>query len=324
MALKSEPFVSVVTPVYNTEKYLAECIESVVNQTYQNLEYLIVNNCSTDSSLEIAQHYARGDKRIRICNNETFLDLMQNWNHAVSLISPESKYCKVVHADDWLFPECIARMVEIAEGNPSVGVVGAYRLDEDRVNLDGLPYPSTVVSGHKMCRWSLLGGPYIFGSPTSILLRSNLIRKRRRFYNESNIHADKEICFEVLKDVDFGFVHQVLTFTRRHNETVSTFSRRFDTYAIDNIAILKKYGPVYLDADEYQKRLSQLKRGYTKYLVKNIFDFREKAFFEYHKKALNKMDFRISVVTLLKYSLLELLDLKSNAKRIRSMITKVH
>ncbi|HID65334.1 MAG TPA: glycosyltransferase family 2 protein, partial [Anaerolineae bacterium] len=112
---KSQPLVSVVTPVYNAEPYLAECIESVLAQTYENWEYIIVNNCSTDHSLEIARHYAQQDARIHIHNNDEFLKQFQNWNHAMRQISPESKYCKVVHADDWLFPECLARMVEVAE-----------------------------------------------------------------------------------------------------------------------------------------------------------------------------------------------------------------
>ena len=66
MVLKSQPLISVVTPVYNTEKYLAECIASVLGQTYQNWEYVIVNNCSTDKSLEIAQRYVQEIPRIRV------------------------------------------------------------------------------------------------------------------------------------------------------------------------------------------------------------------------------------------------------------------
>ena len=53
---------------------------------------------------------------------------MQNWNHALRKISPNSKYCKIVHADDWIFPQCIEQMVSVAERNPSVGIVGSYGL----------------------------------------------------------------------------------------------------------------------------------------------------------------------------------------------------
>src|SRR5688572_27923951 len=97
----AQPLVSVLTPVYNGEKYLAECIESVLAQTYDNWEYVIVNNCSTDRTFEIAQQYANKDKRIRIHNNSTFVGCDTNGNIAFRQISAESKYCKVVHADDW-------------------------------------------------------------------------------------------------------------------------------------------------------------------------------------------------------------------------------
>ena len=113
-----KPLVSVVTPVYNAEKYLAECIESVLAQTYNNWDYVIVNNCSKDGSLEIANEYARQDSRIRVHNNTEFLSMVQNFNHSLLQISADSKYCKVLHADDLLLPECLMQMVALAEQNP--------------------------------------------------------------------------------------------------------------------------------------------------------------------------------------------------------------
>ncbi len=76
MATEKElPLVSIVTPVYNGEKFLAEAIESVLGQTYPNWEYTIVENCSIDHTLEIAQSYAIKDKRIRIYENQELLPL---------------------------------------------------------------------------------------------------------------------------------------------------------------------------------------------------------------------------------------------------------
>ena len=78
MTKKSMPLVSVVTPCYNGEPYLAECIESVLSQTYDNFEYIIVNNKSTDNSLEIAHKYAAKDHRIRVVDNREFLSQIDN------------------------------------------------------------------------------------------------------------------------------------------------------------------------------------------------------------------------------------------------------
>lgn len=279
-----------VTPVYNGEKYLAECIESVLAQTYQNWEYIIVNNRSTDRSEEIARHYAGQDSRIHVQTNEQFLALMPNWNHALRQIPPESKYCKVVHADDWLFPECLARMVEVAEAHPSVGIVSAYRLNENWVDLDGLPYPSTFMPGREICRMSLLKHHlHVFGSPTSLLLRADLIRSRPTFYNESNFHADTEACYDLCQQADFGFVHQVLTYTRRHNESMTSLTNRFNTRLANWLLVMKKYGPVYLSQEEYRQRLEEKIQAYHEFLARSIFELREKEFWDYHKKALQEL-----------------------------------
>lgn len=312
-----QPLVSVVTPVYNTEKYLAECIESVLAQSYDNWEYIIINNCSTDRSLEIAQHYAAQDNRITIYNNAQFLTQMQNWNHAMRQISPDSRYCKVVHADDWLFPECIAQMVALAEQHPSVGIVGAYRLDEIEVNLDGLPYPSGCIAGRDICRLALLEGNYLFGSPTSILLRADLVRRRDPFYEESDTHADTSVCFELLREANFGFVHQVLTFTRRHNESVTSLISRFRTTRISRLSILKKYGPVYLSPTEYQQSLKEHIDSYYYFLARNVFEFQSKDFWAYHKRELAKLDIELNKAHLMKCIFYETLNFRDAVKTLK-------
>ncbi len=317
MAPQIQPLVSVVTPVYNAEPYLAECIESVLAQTYDNWEYVIVNNCSTDRSLEIAQQYSQRDHRIRIHNNGEFLRQLQNFNHAMHQISPQSQYCKVVHADDWLFPECIVRMVEVAEANPTVGIVGAYRLDEAQVDLDGLPYPSTVVPGREICRRWLFGELYVFGSPTSLLIRCDLIKKREAFYDEARIHADTAVCFEVLRESDFGFVHQVLTYTRRHNESVTSLTHSYNTRFLGNFAVFVTYAPEYLSREEYEAWLQQQIDGYYEFLARSVFELRGKEFLDYHRSELAKLGYPVHTLRLIKAVLLELLDFRQTTRRIR-------
>lgn len=297
--------VSVVTPVYNGADYIAECIESVRSQTYDNWEYVIVNNCSTDATLDIASRYARQDARIRVQSNTEFLAMLPNLNHALRQISSSSKYCKIVHADDWLFPECIREMVALAEKNPSVGIVGAYRLEQDFVSLDGLPYPSTVVSGRDICRRHLLDGAHIFGSPTSLLIRADLVRQRETFYNEDNLHSDIEVCLELLRFVDFGFVHQVLTFTRRHNESMTSISKRLNTYVPSWLYMLQKHGMYYMSETEYQEAMREKLRNYYRFLGRSLLKFRRseipgrrREFWDYHTKALTDLGHPISYARL--------------------------
>ena len=311
MKADAQPVVSVLTPVYNGERYLAECIESVLAQTYQNWEYCIVNNCSTDRTLEIAQTYAERDKRIQIHNNTEFVGCDQNGNIAFRHISLNSRYCKVVHADDWLFPECVMKMVELAEAHPTVAIVGAYGLRNDHVSWDGLPYTSTVIPGREICRNTLLNGLYVFGSPTSILIRSEEVRKRPTFYNEANPHCDIEACFDILTDRDFGFVHQVLTFTREHAEAESTFSKRFGTDYLGTLEHLAKYGRTYLSDKEYEECVRDCWERYYAFLGAKVFHT-EKGFWEFHRDALGRLGYSLSMGKVATAALGEVLDLALN------------
>ena len=144
-----EPLVSVVTPVFNGADHIVECIESVLAQTYRNWNYVIVDNASTDATPDIAQRYLALDSRIRHLRFEEFVEATSNHNRAFDLASEDSDFCKVVQADDWLFPECLERMVAAAAQNPNVGMVGAYQLRGMSVDLTGLPHTTTVASGRR-------------------------------------------------------------------------------------------------------------------------------------------------------------------------------
>lgn len=317
----NEPRVGVVTPLYNCEKYLAECIESIIRQTYSNWEYTIINNCSTDRSGEIAQKYAEQDYRIQVIHNNYFLTQFQNWNYSMRQISLDSLYCKVVHADDWLFPECLEKMVAVAEANPTVGIVGSYRLDEFEVNLDGLPFPSTVVPGKEICRTVLLGGPYLFGSPTSLLIRSQICKSRNPFYNENSIHADTEACFDILSEWDFGFVHQVLTFTRRHNETVTASISNLNSTRFFQLEGLIKYGPYFLSAEEYNKRLEKVIHLYSTFWVKMRIKKNAKNVLEYHRDKMKELGIYLNSSKLIKAFIIE--GIRVLMRRVDKLLHKI-
>lgn len=308
MDAQGQPLVSIVTPVYNGEEYLRQCIESVQSQTYENWDYLLVNNCSTDRTLNIAQEYAAKDERIRVHSNERFAPIIENHNIAIRQISPHSKYCKVVFADDLLFPQCLEEMVTVAEEHPSVGIVGAYALNGEEVVWDGLPYPSTVVSGRELCRNTLLGGPYVLGTPTSLLIRSELIRARSSFYNESNLHADYEVCFDVLQNVDFGFVHQVLVYSRRRAGSNDTIARSLGSHGLGSLETLVNYGHIYLTDDEYAARLRKRTSMYYGQLAKNFLRLQGEGFWEYHRTKLAKLGMPLSRVRLTGAVLREILE----------------
>lgn len=303
-----QPLVSVVTPVYNGEKYLDECIQSVRNQTYQNWEYIILNNCSTDNTLEIAQFHASEDKRIRVVSTDELLPLIQNHNHALRQISPNSKYCKIVHADDALFTSCLDLMVSAAEAHPTAGIVGAYTLWGRKVVSDGLPHYSTFLSGRELCRLTLLDKIYCFWSPSSLLISSDLIRKNQCFYNEKHLYADDEACYELLQETDFAFVHQVLTFVRTHDESATaTITASYNKIILSNLDLFTRYGPIYLSPIEFKKQLAVRLNKYYGFLARSLFNLKEKDFWKYHKQTIQKIGHPFSIARLTKASVSQMI-----------------
>lgn len=293
----SRPFVSVVTPVYNGALYLAECIESILRQTHRELEYVIADNASTDDSLAIARAYAERDERVRVVAfDEHLSNHIANWNRTLSLISPRAHYVKVVHADDWIYEQCIEAMVATAEQHPSAGIVSAYRMDEDRVTLADVPPETTLLPGVEVARSFLLGGPlpFLFGSPTSLLLRADVVRAHDPFYDDQVIHADNEACMLVLAESDFAMVHRVLTYTRRHNEAVTAFTKRVGTPVPENVELFQRWGPRFLTQDEYDRKLVVRLINYAGYLLSNPRKWIRREFRSYHRQKIGQILARTS------------------------------
>jgi glycosyltransferase involved in cell wall biosynthesis len=294
--LESLPLVSFVTPFYNTVEFLAECIDSVLRQTYHNWEYILVNNCSTDGSKEIAEDYAaRFPGKIRLIHTKSFLSQVENYNFALSCISPTSKYCKMVQADDWLFPDCARTMLEVAEAHPRVGIVAAYQLEGERVALDGLPYPSEEVPGREVCRLYFLKRMYLFGTATSLLLRSELIRARNPFYEEQYApFEDADICFRLLRTWNFGFVHQVLTYSRLDNQSILAQSRARGLLNLYRFSVVVEHGRDFLSEQEYKRSLKDAERCYFLYLARCALRGRSHAFWDLHRKGLASVNYPLN------------------------------
>ena len=109
--METSPLVSIIIPVYNAGQYLQKCIDSLVGQTYQNLEILCVNDGSTDNSLQILQDYARRDSRIHLINKEN-AGVSQARNDALKKAAGD--YVMFVDADDWVDAETCEAVVACA------------------------------------------------------------------------------------------------------------------------------------------------------------------------------------------------------------------
>ncbi|MGI8960846.1 MAG: glycosyltransferase family 2 protein [Bryobacteraceae bacterium] len=116
MATVDNPVVSVLMTAFNRERYVGPAIESVQAQTFKEWELIVVDDCSTDSTLEVARRYAASDTRIRVYRNEHNLGDYRNRNHAASFARGE--YIKYHDSDDIMYPHCLAIMHGLLAAEP--------------------------------------------------------------------------------------------------------------------------------------------------------------------------------------------------------------
>ena len=284
--MKLEPRVSVITPFYNTAEYIAECIESVLAQRYTNFEYILVNNKSTDGSREIAERYAKQDSRIRLFDNAEFVSMEENFNGALSRIGADSKYVKMVLSDDAAFPNCLEEMVGLAEQQPTVGIVSSYYLWGKALRGDGFDHRATLIPGLETCRKTILNRLQYTGSQTVVMYRADIVRARTEFFTPGRVFADTDAAMEILQEHDLGYVHQVLTFSRRDNESTLNNVLSFHPLLLHFYLTTERYGRAVLTPEEFAEASAAIRRDYYAYLGAQAVRKRGSEFWAYHRRGL--------------------------------------
>ena len=123
--MKYQPLVSVLMAAYNIEKYVQEAVESVLKQSYENFELIIVDDCSSDSTFKILEKLSKKDKRIKLYRNEKNLGRPKTRNKLLDLVSSNSKYFMWMDSDDVIREDLIVKKVSYFENHPSVDVLGS-------------------------------------------------------------------------------------------------------------------------------------------------------------------------------------------------------
>src|SRR3990172_1032368 len=140
---KEMPIVSIGIPIYNEEKWAARALDSLLAQSYPNIEIIISDNASTDRTEEICREYFRKDNRIRYYRNDTNMGMGYNFEKVVQL--SQGKYFMWAAADDWWAPDFVKLLVEELESHPEAGLAMSafHRYKESKTNFDSTAFNGT-------------------------------------------------------------------------------------------------------------------------------------------------------------------------------------
>ncbi len=203
--------VSVLMPVYNGEKYLQEAINSILNQTYSDFDFLIINDGSTDRTEEII--LSNTDPRIQYIKNDTNLKLIGTLNKALSLVN--GKYLARMDADDICTPDRLQKQLEAMEQNPNIGAVGCamdiFGSNDNRVvRFD---------SDADYIKFRLLFGCYIVHGAS--LIRMSVLKENNITFNPDYVHCEDHYFFWQIANKSAIYNHPDVLYARRmHDESV--------------------------------------------------------------------------------------------------------
>ena len=172
----------VFVPTYNSGEYLRDCLDSVLQQSFQDWECVISDDASTDKTIEIAREYENKDKRFRVLAHDKNVGAANNWNRA-----KENNYSfatKILCADDYLNPDAISHQLDILKKNETAIVFSERHIvfpNGRKIHLR-LPKYSTKISFNDTFRFFIKSGRNIFGEPLTALFRTDLFVKSEGFY----------------------------------------------------------------------------------------------------------------------------------------------
>jgi len=244
----AEPLVSICMPAFEAAPWIGEAIESALSQTWENVELIVVDNASSDSTLAIARSFS--DPRLRVEANVANIGQAGNHNRTIGLA--RGSYIKFLHADDRLAPDCVQSMVELAQEDPRIGLVFSARevvAESDEDVAWSTAYAN--LHGHFRSLGRVNDGRFLFeqlvdaglednwiGEPSAALMTRQALERAGLFNVRVHQVVDFDLWLRIMIGHRVGFIDRPLCTYRRHSQSVSGANRRRERDWLDRLWLL--------------------------------------------------------------------------------------
>ena len=275
-ALVTNPLVSIVIPVYNRELYIEDAIRSAISQTYQNIEIIIVDNCSTDSTWDILNEWEKKDNRIKIFQNDSNIGPVLNWNECFRHASGE--YIKILWSDEWISHKFVEKCLSVFEKNTAF-VLSGYQIVAKKMVLSEVVFKKNIYSVLEYLNNILLynreGFPVSPGCAmfrTKDILASFIVD----IPNDDGLDSKKNgagndlLLFlnTVVNYTSISTISGVDSYFRSHEESFSVANQLDLYYEWAKVFFIRKY--LYGEILENSKKIQLIKRRFTNSKYKSI------------------------------------------------------
>lgn len=260
-----EKLVSIILPVYNGQKYLSQSIQSVLNQTYKNLELIVINDCSVDDSLKIAQEFADKDNRVTVITNEQNQKLPESLN--IGFRIAKGNYLSWTSDDNYYGPTAIEEMFNFLETKPNVDLVCCdfEKIDENGTFLEYIkidPDPKNLVKNNT------IGACFLYRKDAAV--------KVGEYNKDQFLVEDYDYWLRLSLIGEIGVLNKNL-YTYRIHESSLTTTRANEVYA-KSVGLLVEHLPHYLKKYPELLKDKTLIKSYYRRLKKSYFETADKTY----------------------------------------------
>lgn len=226
LQISKTPLVSVVMSTYNNAPFLPQAIESILAQTWKNLEFIIINDASTDNTKTVLEQYT--DNRIRRLDNKQNCGLAGSLN--IGLAEAKGHYIARMDSDDIAFPDRLEKQVAFLEKNPDIDILGTQRLLINEAG-DRLKTVNRAPIEHNRIVWSLLVDGKGLIHPT-VLFRASIILDRGAYNPKYTASQDLDLWLRNITYARFSNLDEPLLYYRVHS-TSKSFAKTQREYNFD-------------------------------------------------------------------------------------------
>jgi len=212
------PLLTVFTPVFNVEKYIKETIISILSQTFTDFEYILIDDCSSDKTIEIIESF--NDPRIRLIKNDTNQGISYNRNYAIN--QAKGKYIAMIDGDDLALPERLEKQIEFLEKNNDYGIIGTEVINIDKTGAQLGEIIEYNIPNDEIPSQMLFNN-YIATSSTMIRISSF---GEIRFKKEFVVAEDYEVWIQLIRNWKIGHIRLPLTKYRIHDDSISVQKKK--------------------------------------------------------------------------------------------------